>query len=137
MALPYAMDLAVSKSGGEGKDLLLYKPSIFPGSVAAGGTVQAVFDVYNTGTQALGQSTEARLLLSTDATPSADDVVLGTQAIPALASLAKQSVSLSGTLAEDQVAGSYTVFLQLDPGQLISETYEDNNQFEASLTVTE
>lgn len=134
-AVGYDLDFAVTKSGGDGRDLLLHQPAVSPSTIVAGGSLSVSFDVYNTGSMDLPAATPARILLSADDVPDGSDVVLGTQTIQALSSVGHQAVSMSTPIPDDQAEGSYRVLIVLDADDTIAETYEDNNTASFPLTV--
>ena len=124
---PYALALAVSSSGGNGKDLVPANYTVSPSSVSAGNTVNIAFDVYDFGTTGVTESTTAQLFLSTDATLSASDTLLATVSVGAIAAGQFASFTQQVTIPMSTPVGTWQVFLKVDAADAVAETYEDNN----------
>jgi len=97
-----------------------------PAEVAAGGTIAVTDTVTNVGGSASpGSSTT--FYLSTNSSLSAEDVLLGSRVVPALAAGAANAGSKDLTIPSTTVTGSYHVIAMADGNDAILETSEANN----------
>ena len=115
--------LAVSL--GIGPDLVVSALS-GPASAGAGGTWTATDTTINQGAGSAGNST-TRFYLSTNFAVDADDFVLGSRPVPALAAGASSSASTALTVPADTDPGSYFVLAAADGGGDVAESSETNN----------
>ena len=96
-----------------------------PASAAAGGSMSVSDTTSNmTGTAA---ASSTWFYLSTNPSLDASDTVLGSRAVPALASGAANSSSVSLAVPATTAAGLYYVIAKADGNQAIAETSENNN----------
>ncbi len=105
-----------------------------PGAAGAGTTITVTDTTRNVGAGAAAAST-TRFLLSSNALPDAADVLLGTRAVPALASNASSAASVSLTIPAGTANGIYYVIAVADGDGVVPETQEGNNAYAASLLV--
>ena len=99
---------------------------------SAGGSATIAFAIGNAG-NATAPSSTVTLYLSSDATITADDAVLGTFVVPSLAANAATSDSLAWAIPTDIVPGTYFVGIAADavPG----ETSSTDNAYAISFAV--
>lgn len=105
----------------------LIESSLSAPSLASPGQGITVSDTAkNQGTGQAGASV-TRLLLSTDAAFSANDVVLGTRNVPTLAAGKTSKVSTAVTIPAGTTPGRYYLLAQADSTGVVGETNETNN----------
>ncbi|KAF4531019.1 hypothetical protein B566_EDAN019021 [Ephemera danica] len=75
----------------------------------------------------LSPASTVRWVLSTDATYSADDMVLGTASVPGLFWLGLYTAGINVTLPSSVPAGSYTIISMVDPTNQTAESNNGNN----------
>jgi subtilase family serine protease len=83
----------------------------------------------------LVEATTTSYYLSANATLDAGDLLLGSRAVPALAAGASSTGSVTVTIPEGTPTGIYNVFAKADAGEVLVETYENNNTLSRSLRV--
>ena len=96
-----------------------------PASATSGQSVDVVASIQNSGGSA-APTFECRLFLSSDSSPSADDVLLDTFSVQGLAASASTSRTLPVQLASDLV-GTYYFVVEVDTGQSVAEEDESDN----------
>ena len=105
-----------------------------PSEVAAGGTISVTDTVTNVGGSASpGSSTT--FYLSTNSSLSAEDVLLGSRVVPALAAGAANAGSKDLTIPSTTGTGSYYVIAKADGNDAILETSETNNTYSRSIKI--
>jgi subtilase family serine protease len=96
-----------------------------PASATSGQSVDVVVSIQNSGGSA-APTFECRLLLSSDSSPSSDDVLLDTFSVQGLAAGSSTSQTLPVQFASDQV-GTYHFVVEVDTGQSVAEEDETDN----------
>ena len=105
-----------------------------PSEVAAGGTISVTDTVTNVGGSASpGSSTT--FYLSANSSLSAEDVLLGSRVVPALAAGAANAGSKDLTIPSTTGTGSYYVIAMADGNDAILETSETNNTYSRSIKI--
>ncbi|MFL5581313.1 MAG: CARDB domain-containing protein, partial [Gemmatimonadaceae bacterium] len=105
-----------------------------PTDAGAGLTLALSDTTRNQGTGTTAPSTTS-FYLSTDATFDAGDALLGSRAVPALASSASSSGSVTVTIPAGTATGTYTLFARADAGDVVAEAYENNNLASRTLRI--
>ncbi|SHI69889.1 Por secretion system C-terminal sorting domain-containing protein [Hymenobacter daecheongensis DSM 21074] len=116
-------------------DLVLTQPTLTPASVAAGNSVSATCLLSNQGSASAAASLVG-FYLSTDNVLSANDVLLGTTAAPAMGVFGALTRSAAVTIPATTTPGSYFMLYVADQQGTITETDETNNVISRALTVT-
>jgi subtilase family serine protease len=106
-----------------------------PFTVAAGSNPAISAIVKNIGAADAGASV-IRFYLSTDVLFSADDRLLGSRDVPALAAGVSSTVSTSITIPTG-LSGSYYLFAVADGTSVVTEASEGNNTFLRVITITQ
>lgn len=96
-----------------------------PASATSGQSVDVVVSIQNSGGSA-APTFECRLLLSSDSSPSPDDVLLDTFSVQGLAAGSSTSRTLPVQFASDLV-GTYHFVVEVDTGQSVAEEDESDN----------
>ena len=110
---------------------------VVPDTVAPGGTVSVEWRVLNAGQGAASAGPAAALLLSTNATLTLQDRVLGvTNPGAALAAGASRVERVSLQIPSGVTPGTYVLGVFLDPREQVSEADEDDNTLGVALRVT-
>jgi len=116
-------------------DLVTQSLAVSPASVLDGGSTTASCNVYNQGGATAGAS-NLKYYLSTDNAYSAGDLLLATDAVPALNASASAAVSEVATIPSGTSAGSYFILFFADADAQVAESNETNNVGSIQLTVT-
>jgi hypothetical protein len=96
-------------------------------ALATGTSVTIPVQISNIGTSGPGAASVGRLLLSTNNTPSADDVEIGTFSIANGLAVGSSTVQVNATIPGFAGAGRYFVIAVADTGSEVTETNENNN----------
>jgi subtilase family serine protease len=105
-----------------------------PGSTGAGQSIVITDTTKNQGGEAAGPF-RIQFFLSTDATLSAPDIVLGTRELPSLAAGASSSASTTVTIPQGTAAGSWSIIAKADSEEAVSEVSERNNTYALSIKI--
>jgi subtilase family serine protease len=116
-----------------GTDLAISSLSV-PMTAAAGQSLTVSDTTRNQGAGPAEASTTT-FYLSTDTTFGASDVVLGSRAVPLLASGATDTASTVVTIPAGTATGSYYVIARADAGEVVAELYETNNTMYRALAI--
>ena len=100
---------------------------------AAGGSATIAFAIGNAG-NATAPSSTATLYLSSDATITAEDAVLGKFDLPSLAAKAATAESLAWAIPADLASGTY--YIGIAAGAVPGESSSTDNAYAISFTVT-
>ncbi|MCR5888599.1 hypothetical protein LRS06_12660 [Hymenobacter sp. J193] len=119
-----------------GIDLAIYSASLSRYSVAAGGSLNTTFSVYNGGNTATASS-NAQVYLSKDATLDSNDELLTTSTGGYVSAYDYSYRSFSNTIPTDATPGAYYILVVADATNLVSETNEQNNATAIGITITE
>ena len=117
-----------------GVDLVIQQPYVSPSTVAAGGTISGSGSLYNQG-NTTASSSNVGYYLSTDATLSSSDLLLGTSNSSTLAGGNYSSLYSTLTVPANTASGTYYVLFVADHLNSVAETNETNNVRSAVLTV--
>jgi uncharacterized repeat protein (TIGR03803 family) len=98
-----------------------------PATVSEGGTITLTDTTKNQAGVSPAEASTTWFYLSIDATLSADDVVLGSRAIPALAAGAASTGATAVTIPPGTASGTYYVIAVADGDRAQTETLETNN----------
>ena len=128
----YAVPLTVTATALPAPNLVINDLALSAPSAQAGDAATIGFEVGNAGTAPAGATT-ARVYLSTDATISAADTLLGSFAIPALASGAAAARSLAASIPTGTAPGSYFIGVLADP--VAGEASINDNAFARGVTI--
>ncbi|UOQ53320.1 CARDB domain-containing protein [Hymenobacter cellulosivorans] len=116
-------------------DLTIQSPSISTSSTAAGGTIGVNYYAINQGTTSSPGFTVGHYL-STDATLSANDVLLTSTSSTALAPGGYTTLYPTMVIPANTSAGTYYVLIVADHQNTVSEVNENNNVATLTLRVT-
>jgi len=116
-------------------DLVTQNPSASPVSITDGSSTTASVTVYNQGGATAGASV-LNYYLSADNAYNAGDLLLGTDAVPALNALASAAFSKLLTIPTGTAAGTYYILFVADATSLVAESNENNNTGSVQITVT-
>lgn len=116
-----------------GPDLSI-SPFTAPGSGAAGSVIAVTDGTRNTGGGTAAPTTTA-FYLSTNTTFSADDVLLGSRAVPPVSAGATDTATTSLTIPANTDVGTYYVLAIADAGGVLGETTETNNSNYRSILI--
>ena len=105
-----------------------------PGSTGAGQSIVITDTTKNQGGEAAGPF-RIQFFLSTDATLSAPDIVLGSRELPSLAAGASSSASTTVTIPQGTAAGNWSIIAKADSEEAVSEVSERNNTYALSIKI--
>ncbi len=134
--------VGASQSGQDAFVVKLSEPDLFMTAftvapVSPGAEVVVTDTVKNQGDAPAGE-TSVKYFFSTDLTLGADDLLLGSRVLPALAATATSTATTTLTgapLPSPLTPGTYYVIAQVDPDNAVAEAVEGNNKFARTITV--
>jgi subtilase family serine protease len=109
--------------------------TVTPATTPSYASVQLNFTVKNNATVACASST-GRIYLSSNASFSADDVLINTFSTPILAANGTMSYNISAFLPFQAVVGTKYIILRADDASLVAESSETNNTKVLTITTT-
>jgi subtilase family serine protease len=122
----YTLTITVTPAGGDGIDLVPLNLSFTGTHADPGASVPVRFDVRNVGTvDSPDFNFEVKLLPADAVCPH--PVSLGTYPTAALPSTQSRTINQSAAIPVGTCNGDYFVQVVIDPGNLVAETYEENN----------
>ena len=133
VAETYENNNTTSRTLRVGPDLTVTALTV-PASAGAGASISVTDSTRNQGGGSAAASS-TRYLLSTDGAPSADDVALGSRAVPSLAPGGADTATVTLTIPAGTAAGSYFVIAVADGDGVVAETVESNNFTNRSILV--
>jgi large repetitive protein len=113
---------------------LVVSALLVPATAGAGGSISVTDTTTNQGSGGTGATT-TRFYLSADATLDGGDLVLGSRAVPALASGTGSTLSTTLTIPAGVAGGTWFVIAQADADGAVSETLEWNNATARSIQI--
>jgi hypothetical protein len=116
-------------------DLVAQGQSVTPTSVQDGQTTTAACSVMNQGAASAGTS-NLKYYLSADNTFGAGDILLGTDAVPALNESSSTPFSKVLTIPAGTTPGTYYILFVADADAQVTEVNENNNTASTQLAVT-
>ena len=116
-------------------DLVTLSQVVSPASVQDGQTTNASCTVLNQGAASAGTS-NLKYYLSTDNTYSTGDILLATDAVPALNANASYASAKVVTVPAGTVPGTYYILFFADADSQVAEVNETNNVGSAQIVVT-
>ncbi|MBN1780459.1 T9SS type A sorting domain-containing protein [bacterium] len=111
----------------EKPDLIVSEIAATPVMLAPGESFTVNSKVKNVGSAASAAETEVKVYLSTDATITDADVLIGTNTVPVLDINAEAAFTNTGAMAAGQAEGTYYVGAIVDPANAVDENAENNN----------
>jgi RHS repeat-associated protein len=111
---------------GAGIDLTVTSLSGAPASIGAGASFNLTSTVAASGNGSAGAFTVS-FYLSTDATITSADTLIGSRTVSSLAAGASSTATTSVTVPASLAVGTYTVGAIVDSGSAVAETSETNN----------
>lgn len=116
-------------------DLITQNPAASPASIIQGGTTTASCTVKNQG-GADASASNLKYYLSADGSYSADDVLLGTDAVAALTAGSTAALSKVVTIPSGTTVGTWYILFYADADNTVTETLETNNVGNVQISVT-
>ena len=134
-----AVTATFTASQASQKDVVIDGLAVSVASAVAGGQVTVSYQVKNQGTGVVTETYTDRLYLSSDATLSSGDVLLGTSHghTADLAPGATHGHSQAVTIPGGTTAGSYFILVEADALRAVAEGNEGNNTASIALAVTQ
>jgi len=127
-------DLITINSAGN-PDLIIQNATS-PTSASVGSTIQVSYGVKNQGVGS-AVATTTKFYLSTDATFSTNDVLLGSDAVSSIAAGAYSSETSSILIANSIAAGNYYLLFTADADAKAAESNETNNVVAKAITINQ